>query len=179
MNTENYPETPIPPFELWQYYRTEIHREHELVAARTSWMMMFHSMAMAAFAISSSSVINLLNAQNSARWFGLFPHANVLAAIIPLALTIGALRVTFLAKQAINQAGERLEMWHEKVQNHLSMHDRLSQQVNAGFWTPNSPDMLAVKGLRVPAQQLPQVFVWLWSIAGIYSLAMLIVCANV
>jgi len=169
--------TEIKPFELWQYYRTEIHREHELIAARTGWMMTFHSLAMAAFAIFSSAVINLINAPIHARWTSTFLHADVVAALVPFMLSIGAYVVTTLSQSAVSQAVNRILLWHKKVDSLLKLNPGLCEKVNAGFFTEGSTDELAVTSIRVPAEQLPNVFRCLWFVAGLYSIAVIGFCA--
>lgn len=97
---------------FWQNWRTEVHREHELISMRTGWMLTFHSFALTAFAIFSSALINMhvgVKKGETAAWTVVAPSSSLLVAVALIVISLAGIMVAWVGGKAVEMAIERLK----------------------------------------------------------------------
>jgi hypothetical protein len=171
---------------LWQNWRLEVHREHELMSARIGWMLAFHSFSFSAFAILANTFISNFVAEGAQpKVARLVANTNVddWLTVALVIIAFAGIFVTaiahFLVRLAIRRL-HRLDALMLDPSNAAMRTHPLVQGLNAGYWTEPAPgeilksyDIIARKGVDYVKFGLFALFYLVWIAGAAFALDLL------
>ncbi|MDX2066266.1 MAG: hypothetical protein SFX74_11030 [Fimbriimonadaceae bacterium] len=180
------PLSPDMVLALWQNWRLEVHREHDLMSARIGWMLAFHSFSFSAFAILANTFIsNYVAEVEQSRTARLMANSRVddWLTVALVIIAFAGIFVTAIAHFLVRLAIRRLHRLDALMLDPANVAMRthpIIQGLNAGYWTEPAPgerlksyDTIARKGVDYVKFGMFALFYLVWIAGALFALDLL------